>query len=436
MKTSLRQNVVRQRTLMALTLTVFGSSAAYAAGHHQICYQGPPVNSKSSVVVHCRSDLGVGCSATLPGGTPIGMPLISNQGYVRTFTVEMSAIFTARVEFGDGKVRRCSTSVVTGGFAHAASASGPTPPQLVGYTTDASGLLMTGVWSSSTTVARSTVTGSPVAQTNSISVPGDFVAVGGGGVGTNVPNGALLTQTERKESKELSRQWFVSTQDTPEFPQLHNNQTVVIGMKIEGLALAELTPLIKVNAVESAVVTNHPRAEVIPPQGHVVLGGGALSRSHTSTQFGQFLTMSAPVPIIMGFCWQGRCGEDSGAIGWQAESKDHITPAPGRVIASVVSMPDQITVNGQLFRVEQYARGVTSPVAAHPSIMVSGMSGQFALTGVGARANWTPPQAGSLLWQLLPRPDLAGVQASSKDHGWSSPASITGYTIGVRLVPE
>lgn len=340
------------------------------------------------------------------------------------------------MKFADGTERPCSTFVwsIDAGFARAvASDSGPTLPQLVGYTTDGSGLLMTGIWSSFTTVPRSTVIAPRVAQTNTIVAPFDFVVVGGGGVGARVPNGALLTRTERTGWS----QWTVSTQDTPEFPELHNNQTLVIGMKIEGLAREELAAMVTVTEAPSGVnATNHPHAEVLPPLGHVVLGGGAVSRSLAFPQFGQLLTMSAPIPILMGFCWQGRCGEDSGAIGWRAQSKDHLTPAPGWVIVSVVSMPDQIDLDGQRFRVEQYARGVTSPIAAHPTIIVPGMSGQFALTGVGGRANWPPPQAGSLLWQLLPRPDLAGVQVSSKDHGWPSPVSITGYTIGVRLVPE
>jgi hypothetical protein len=293
---------------------------------------------------------------------------------------------------------------------------------------------MTGVWSSSTTVPHSTVIA--LRQTNTINVPGDFIVIGGGGVGTRVPNGALLTTMKRGASV---RQWAVSTEDTPEFPESHNDQTVVIGMKIEGLPHTELAKVVTETTGFSGLPTNHPRAEVVPPQGHVVLGGGARSAAAAFPVLGQLLTMSAPIPTVQGFCWQGSCGEDRGVLGWHAASKDHITTAAGTVDAFVVSMPDRIQVpvgSGSWYRVEQYARGVTSSVAAHPIIVVAGISGQFALTGVGARANFAPGQAGSLLWQVLPRPDLAGVQASSKDHGWSSPASITGYTIGVRLVPE
>jgi hypothetical protein len=74
-------------------------------------------------------------------------------------------------------------------------------------------------------------------------------------------------------------------------------------------------------------------------------------------------------------------------------------------------------------------------VAAHPSIVIPGASG-FALTSVGAQANWSAGQYGSLLWQVRPRPDIGGVEASSKDHGFSSPTTITGYVIGAKLVPE
>jgi hypothetical protein len=40
-----------------------------------------------------------------------------------------------------------------------------------------------------------------------------------------------------------------------------------------------------------------------------------------------------------------------------------------------------------------------------------------------------------MLWKLLPRPDIAGAEAASKDHSFSSPATVTAYAIGLKLVP-
>jgi hypothetical protein len=76
-------------------------------------------------------------------------------------------------------------------------------------------------------------------------------------------------------------------------------------------------------------------------------------------------------------------------------------------------------------------------MAQHPSIVVAGSPGEFALTAVGANVDWGmfTGGAGNLLWKLLPRPDIAGVEVASKDHWIYSPATITGYAVGAKLVP-
>ena len=62
--------------------------------------------------------------------------------------------------------------------------------------------------------------------------------------------------------------------------------------------------------------------------------------------------------------------------------------------------------------------------------------GEYALTGVGASVDWQSyGWAGNMLWKLVPRPDLDGAEAASKDHGYYSPASVTAYALGVKLVP-
>jgi hypothetical protein len=35
----------------------------------------------------------------------------------------------------------------------------------------------------------------------------------------------------------------------------------------------------------------------------------------------------------------------------------------------------------------------------------------------------------------MPRPDIDGAEVASKDHGTASPATITAYALGVKLVP-
>jgi hypothetical protein len=56
-----------------------------------------------------------------------------------------------------------------------------------------------------------------------------------------------------------------------------------------------------------------------------------------------------------------------------------------------------------------------------------------ALSGCGARVNWTG--AGNLLWMLKPLAvsGFHGCEAASKDHEVSSPATIRSFAMGVRV---
>jgi hypothetical protein len=314
--------------------------------------------------------------------------------------------------------------------------TGATVPLLTGYTTDQSGLLTTGIWSSQTT--------NPVrVQQNIIGVPWDFVLVGGGALGTNYPSGALISKMA-PENDLQNRQWRVLTQDAL-VAEPHNNESFAIGMKIEGVTIANLRNLVAWSSGGSDPNgAAHPTAQAGPLQGFpAILGGGAKAFAYAHPQTGQFLTSSSAIPAFYGSCWWWgggwRC-ESSGATGWAAASKDHGVSAPGGISAYLSSMPDTISVNTasgpRTFRVETFGRGVTSSVAAHPSIVVAGRTGEFALTGVGAYVDWQSHGSyGNLLWKIVPRADIAGVEASSKDHAYSSPATVTGYVLGAKLVP-
>jgi hypothetical protein len=304
--------------------------------------------------------------------------------------------------------------------------AGATAPLLTGYTTDQSGLLMTGIWSSQTTNALRV-------QSNTIGVPKDFVLVGGGALGTNYPSGALISKMSPTGDLE-KREWRVQTQDALS-PQPHNNETYAIGMKIEGLPVVDLRNLVAWNFGGSTPAA-HPTAQVLPIAGYPnVIGGGAEAFAVAYPQTGQFLTASSAIPAIY-VCPNGHCIESRGATGFYAASKDHGVSAPGHVGVWVSSMPQTIQVDGRNYTVETFALGVVSGVAAHPSIVVAGRSGEFALTGVGAYVDWqSNGWAGNLLWKVVPRADIAGVEASSKDHAYSSPATIAGFALGVKLVP-
>jgi len=425
------------RTAIATIVAAITTSTAYAAGYHQICYQGPQYNSVPTFVVQCRSDIpGVTCSISAPAGGSGYYPPPAGASTVSTYQGSPGTSYTATISFSDGTQRSCTTSLngygaSAGGGGALATTAGATAAILTGYTTDQSGLLMTGIWSSRTQ--------NPLrVQKNSVYVPRDLVLVGGGALGSDYPSCALISKMYPTGDLE-KREWRVETQDAL-VAQPHDNETYAIGMKIEGMSVTTLRQLVAWSSGSSGTAA-HPTSQVVPPAGfEAVLGGGAYTFA-PYPYTGQFLTASSAIPSIYGFCWRGVCGESSGSTGWWAASKDHGISAPGSVTSYVSSMPTSIqvwtpTLGTHTFQVQTFGRGVTSGVAAHPGIVVAGRSGEFALTGAGASVDWESyGYYGNLLWKVMPRADIAGVEVSSKDHAWSSPATITGYVLGVKLVP-
>ncbi len=425
------------RTAVALVALTLTASTAYAAGNHQICYEGPFYNGVPTFSVQCRSDIpGITCSISASASSSGSYTPPAGASTVRTYQGQPGTAYTATISFSDGTQRSCTT-YLAGYFTSAgrayATAPGATTATLTGYTTDQSGRVMTGVWSSRTSTAQRV-------QRNVVGVPKDFVVTGGGALGTNFPSGALISKMRPSGDLE-KREWAVETQDAIAADP-HNNDTYAIGMKIEGIGPSGMRNLVAWTSGSSNTAAQ-PSGLLEPPAGfEAILGGGAAAYSQTAFQLGQYLTASAPIPAVSGFCWRGACPDEFGATGWSAASKDHGTSAIGWVTPWISSMPPTIQIGATTYTVATYGRGVTSPSAAHPSIVVPGLSGEFALTGVGARVNWqtfggrgSVGSAGNLLWKVVPRPDLAGVEASSKDHVYSSPATITGYALGIKLVP-
>jgi hypothetical protein len=130
------------------------------------------------------------------------------------------------------------------------------------------------------------------------------------------------------------------------------------------------------------------------------------------------------------------CTAVTAVTGWRVESKDHGNAHPGYISTEILEMPLTITVGSAVFEVRGKHVEATSGVAAHPAADASGLRGEYAVTGIGAAVDWrSHGWAGNLLWKLEPRADLGGASVSSKDHFWASPATITGYALGIKLVP-
>lgn len=432
-----------------------GCSAA-GAGMHQICYEGAPEYKNGAWVPNgvfgCDTD-GVGYCTISPATSGFisrsnPYPLayyVQSGGYFRYFDFSSSAgTFTARIDFFDANSvliaqRNCTVNargVYSSERGHASPGA-----VLTGFSTDSSGLVSSGVW-------RLQNSGSYAYARLNVQAPADFVAVGGGAMGVEWPVGALVTESAPSTLYAGDfRTWKARTAEGGGAAQSHRTTAYVIGLRIEGIASRDLAPLL----IQSTGLSNPGNVSVPTSQatqpvlgGSVVIGGGFDARATSGvplgSQVGQFGTVSAPLAgsyfnctLVNGFY---RCRIVSGTIGWRAESKDHVIAAPGSVTSTMLALPPTLTVGGVTYQVLSQQVSATSAVAAHPAVDVGGLRGSFALTGIGATVDWrTYGSAGNLLWKLEPRADLGGASVASKDHVISSPATVTGHAIGIRLAP-
>ena len=261
--------------------------------------------------------------------------------------------------------------------------------------TDASGKITIAVFErySSTTAGQNT--------DFAVTVPSDYVVIGGGGEGKENPSGNLLTASYPNAGLTA---WLVSTKD-------HINADPVrvrgwaIGLKIAGLTPAQVRSNLAVGTATSSLAA-WPDVTATIPAGYVLVGGGIKVNWSGA---GNLATASAP----------------SGANGWRVRSKDHQVSSPATAQAYAIGLSSSIAGVGTISNV---VNGGTSAVAAHPSYTAT-LSAGYALSGCGAFVNWTGN--GNLLWQIKPA-SATTCTASSKDHNLSAPSSISGYTIGIR----
>jgi hypothetical protein len=422
----------------ATLLAIFLFSVSAWAGDHQICYQIPPLPGWHTVAARflCRTD-GTnlpGCQVNSVVAAP-GSPQIASFSFVnQTGTgAEAEATFSGAgtyigtFTFADNTVRNCTVEIPATYTLAPNPNTGYQNRFLIGYSTDASGLVMTGIWQANSYPAD------PAFQT--VVVPPDFIAVGGGAEGAELPSGVLVTSSIHDTSGGQGNPQFWSTGVHSNVPaQTGSALAWGIGLKIQGINNATLRQMVQFPLALSSSAA-HPSvtetANITYPQTTAAIGGGVLA-DQAASPFGQYVTESAPQ--VYQQCYSNGTFEQL-VSGWTAASKDHINPSPWWVTAQMTAVPKVLTINGSTFHVETWVSNASSDVLAHPDVAV-GLPDGYSLTSVGAFVNWqtSPSAAGNLLWRLKPRPDLNGAEAASKDQMFSSPASITAYAIGMKLV--
>lgn len=431
------------RRVLALALAT--TSWAAVAAQHQICFESEMLQSLPTATWGCRDDAGGSCTITpLFAATPLGTTLPGNPpGTFDVRQLPSAGSFGARFDFYDASgafvvSRTCTVNAVSPfGMRGAASRSS----ELTGFTTDSSGLVTTGVWM---LLSATFSTANWVA----LEVPADFVAVGGGATGQEAPYGALVTESRQSDTLGGSgsgvgnwRRWTAKTSDLV-YADAHRTTVYAIGMRIADLPASSLIALLKLQGQDNfpaiaSVASNQATLPFKTLGGFVPLSGGVTAladASNSLTLRGQFVTETAPA---LQACPAGQTCKLPAIVGWRVESKDHLVAHPGIVNTALLGMRSTVLVGGVTYRVVSTYRSATSEIAAHPAVDVAGPKG-YALTGIGASVAWRgtdKPLPGNLIWKLQPRPDLGGATVASKDHGLNSPASITGYALGIKLVP-
>jgi serine protease len=292
----------------------------------------------------------------------------------------------------------CGAGIVDA-FA-AVDAPGPDIGKKLFEQTDASGKITIAVFERYSPTAASHNTDFAV------EVPRDYVVIGGGGEGKENPTGNLLTASYPRADMGA---WLVSTKDHRQSDPVQV-RAWAIGLKIAGLTPAQLRSELTVRTATSGF-TGHPDVIANLPAGYVLLGGG-LKVNWSGA--GNLATRSSPT---------------ADARGWRAISKDHLIASPATTQAFAIGIRSSIAGVGNLSAAIVES---TSPFAPHPVNTTATRAG-YALTGCGAFANWSG--AGNLLWRIRPSSPGAGLTAcavASKDHLVSSPATITGYSIGLK----
>ncbi len=241
-----------------------------------------------------------------------------------------------------------------------------------------------------------------------VDVSSDYIAIGGGVIGSNLGNGNNLIASY--PSSDLNS-WMVSTHD---HKWIHYAPITgyAIGMKIEGLTSTELKQYITVSETVSGW---GGQADVTAsvPSGYVQVGGGARIEWNG---WGNLLVANYPV---------------NSNSQWRVRSTDHVHVSHTYTHAYSIGIQDFIPGIGQ---VVANIKSATSSRAQHPIVTTTVADG-YALTGCGAEV--TPSGGvGNHMWKIEPKFSGAAKECvvSSKDQGYVDATTVSGYATGIKIM--
>lgn len=436
----------------ALALAAAGASAQM----HQICYEGLPENGHRTIVVGCRDEAGGHCKVSAishaasynPSGNGFVWPNMPLQGFSFYKAAAGSTKVKATIEFLDatGALKASRDCTVSLGVHEQHGDRPSRGTYLEGYSTDASGRVMTGLWRAHFTMAG-----------NDVTVPGDFIAVSGG---VQTSPGAFVMRSERASRGTWSTRSF---DDALQIPA--STVTYAVGLKIEGLPAVDqmafnepgvviqqgLAGLLERDSARSpGFATGVPDA--IPAATAVnmafdrvaVAGDFAPTAPHSqaATLRGSYASVSAPRlgQRVLRCLLVGQVCPPAFADGWRVELKDDMGAVPASVSVGYWHLPAKLHLDGQDFELRGKVVRGGAALGTQPAAAAAGLLGEYAITAVGGEVHWrahnpAPRLASNRLVQLWPLMTGPDTRAASAHGSMPTPATLTAYALGIKLVP-
>ncbi|MCW3463869.1 hypothetical protein [Chitinophaga nivalis] len=238
-----------------------------------------------------------------------------------------------------------------------------------------------------------------------VTVPPDYVLIGGGAVATYPQGsyGALLTASYPDNN--LST-WHAASKDHIQSAS-HTLTGYAIGLKLSGVTKDELKTYIQISS-NTTGTAGHPNTYVSTNGGYTLIGGGA---KVNWSGWGNLLTKSIP-----------------SGNSWLVGSKDHIESSPASITAYAIGIQPNIPNFGALEILQESASTYAS---GSQGVVTVNIDNTWVVASAGAEAQYAG--LGRLLVGILP--NVRSVTAISHDHLEFDGGTTYAYAVKIRKKP-